>query len=146
MVHALEEIHRMLIPSGRLVDIHPTLEVSRIEIHRDGRILFSQPYPRSFIKDYRNANRALSQVIRRGLFRRARKARFPFVISASSAMELFNYINEASSNEEPSPGDSEAAREKEFFLHVEELMQGMPPGAEAVSVERAQISLLPAVK
>jgi hypothetical protein len=28
MVHALEEIHRLLKPSGRLIDIHPVAEAS----------------------------------------------------------------------------------------------------------------------
>jgi SAM-dependent methyltransferase len=42
MVHALEEIRRLLKPDGILVNLLPVPEGSFIEVHYDGRILFAE--------------------------------------------------------------------------------------------------------
>jgi len=41
MVHALEITHSLLKPGGLLIDIHPTSQPPRVEIHRDGEILLA---------------------------------------------------------------------------------------------------------
>ena len=45
MVHALEEIQRLLRPGGSLIDIHPFPEVPLIEVYQGGRVLFAEPQP-----------------------------------------------------------------------------------------------------
>lgn len=66
MVHALESIHRLLAPGGRLVDIHPFAEAPLIEIHQGGLITFSEPAPDYPLAEIEQAEKALAQVIGRG--------------------------------------------------------------------------------
>jgi hypothetical protein len=69
MVHALEEIHRLLKLSGRLIDIHPVSEAMRVEVHDDGT---SSPVGElsvgQWCMDFQQADEALADVIERGLF------------------------------------------------------------------------------
>jgi len=43
MVHALEEIQRLLRPDGSLIDIHPVLEAPLIEAYQGDRVLLAEP-------------------------------------------------------------------------------------------------------
>ena len=45
MVHALEEIHRLLRPDGRLIEIHPALEEPYVMVKSDGYVAFVEPDP-----------------------------------------------------------------------------------------------------
>ena len=45
MVHALTEIHRMLVPTGCLIDIHPFAEPYLIEVQKDGKVIFAETDP-----------------------------------------------------------------------------------------------------
>ena len=43
MVAALEEVHRLLGPSGTLIDIHPVLGTAQVEVHSAGQVIFAEP-------------------------------------------------------------------------------------------------------
>lgn len=77
MVHALTEAHRVLSPHGTIVDYRPDLDpggrrtkplelycIDRSDLTPAGHIIETPEY----YEDYRSANRAVQQVLRRGLF------------------------------------------------------------------------------
>jgi hypothetical protein len=43
MVHALEEIHRLLRPNGTLIDIRPYAEPTIVEVISGDQTLFAEP-------------------------------------------------------------------------------------------------------
>lgn len=69
MVHALEGIHRLLKPTGALIDLHPVAEPSPVEIHQKGTIdLVGHLSVRQWCTDFEQADVALAEVKRRGRF------------------------------------------------------------------------------
>lgn len=146
MVHALEEIHRLLRPDGKLIDIHPVVEAPLIEVHQGGRVLFAQPNPDYSAEDYRQADNALAQAIRRRFFVVERSGQFDFMVYGSSVAELRDYIAEANAFEDGSKDEAAAAREAERVAQVEGIMQGAGEGAEVATHERAHIAWLRAIR
>ena len=69
MVHALEEVHRLLKPSGILIDIHPVAVSPSIEIHHGKKIdHVGYLYVSQWCKDFQQADSALAEITQRGLF------------------------------------------------------------------------------
>lgn len=95
MVHALEIIHDLLYPNGALVDIHPSAEPPSLqvrvasEIHDAGWLREADDYI-----EYEQADRALAQVIERGLFVLERRARFSFTTHAPSLRDLQQHLDD----------------------------------------------------
>jgi hypothetical protein len=64
MVHALEEIKRLLKPDGFLVDIHPVREEPLIQIYQRENLLFSESDPGyDYDESLQHADEALEEVI-----------------------------------------------------------------------------------
>ncbi len=63
MVHALEEIRRLLNLDGVLINILPGPEGYFIEVHHDGRILFAERKRETFSEDVLQAKAAIQQVL-----------------------------------------------------------------------------------
>jgi hypothetical protein len=145
MVHALEEIHRLLKPAGTLIDIHPVAESSRIEIHRRGEIdSVGQLTVHQWCTDFQKADNALAEITQRGLFTVEREDVFDSLIYYHTAAEMRTDLKEAidyfdrgaeSTTEEEEQVDILAAR-------AEELMQGAGSGAELIAHEPTHISRL----
>ena len=142
MVHALEEIHRLLIPNGTLIDIHPVLKAPLIEVFQHGRVLSAEPNPEYTGEDYRQAEMALTQVIQRRLFVLERSEEFDFLVYGSSFAELRDYVAEANAYEETSNDEEAVRREALLAARVEQIMQTAGDGAEVATHERARISRL----
>jgi len=69
MVHALEEIHRLLKPDSCVIDIHPVLEAPLVKVYHGANVLFVESDPDyDYEEDLRQAEDALAQVIQRRLF------------------------------------------------------------------------------
>jgi hypothetical protein len=93
MVHALEITHSLLNVSGLLIDIHPTSQPPRVEIHRDGEIqLAGYVDDRDNFVDYIQADRALLEAEARRLFRLERQKFFPFLYHADTISEMTDYL------------------------------------------------------
>jgi len=93
MVHALEKIHQLLEPDGRLIDIHPTGAPPPIEV-RIGQQTIAVGWMKEtddFV-EYAQASEALAQVVRRGLFAVERESAFEFVTHADSVSEWREYL------------------------------------------------------
>src|SRR5215211_4645155 len=89
MVHALEEIHRLLRPAGTLIEIHPALEVPFVEIRSNGEPVFSELDPGyDYEDDLRHAEAAVATVVSRGVFVPEARRRFELRTHAASVDEL----------------------------------------------------------
>lgn len=143
MVHALKEIHRLLTPAGRLIDIHPFAAAPTIEIRQDGQITFSEPAPDYPVADVQQAEKALAHVVREGLFAVEDKRRFDFRTYAASVAELQAFLAEQDSLTNGGRDEATAAQNYEALVaHIEQLMQAAGAGAEVVLHERGHMALL----
>ncbi|MBI2973615.1 MAG: hypothetical protein HYY39_07510 [Armatimonadetes bacterium] len=142
MVHALEEIHRLLRPDGSLIDIHPVLEAPLIEAYQGANVLFAEPSPDYSGEDYRQAEHALAQIVQRRLFVIDRKGEFDFLTYGSSVAELRDFLAKANAYDQRPKDEAVAAREAELYTRVEESMQTAGEGAEVAYHERARIARL----
>lgn len=142
MVHALEEIHRLLVPGGSLIDIHPFYGPVMVEVHQGGRVISSLPLPDSCTEECRSADRAVKQVIRSGRFRLAGKGRFDYRVYASSVQELRDFDAVEGAFREPSEDEAAEARLEAFAAQVEAIMRTAGEGTQAASYERVHINHL----
>jgi hypothetical protein len=96
MVHALEEIRRVLKPDGVLIDIRPLAERWHIEVtsarqtSETGRV---DDLPDQVDADLA-ANEAMRQAELRGWLQREREAYFPFFYSWDAPSEMEEFIAE----------------------------------------------------
>lgn len=101
MVHALEEIRRLLRHDGTLIDIHPVREAPSIEVHSSARVSFVEPDPGyDDDEEVRHAEDAIARVVKRGLFVVDRSCEFEFVTYGSSVAELRDYMARADAYDE----------------------------------------------
>lgn len=95
MVHALELARQLLLPNGRLLDLHPTGNPPPIEV-RVGTEMSRAGFLREtddFV-EYGLADAAAAQVIREGLFIVEKSDQYSFAIHAESLSELQTYLAE----------------------------------------------------
>jgi len=96
MVHALEEIRRVLIPNGILIDLRPLADnwrvevVSLREVKRTGRV---EDLPGQTNGDLAS-NEAMQEVEKRGWFKREQDELFPFVYSWDTPSEMEEFVKE----------------------------------------------------
>jgi hypothetical protein len=140
MVHALEEIHRLLKPEGCLIDIHPLIGEACIEVRLGRKITFAEVVPAFDNEAIRHAEDALTRVDQHQLFVVERGAVFDFLIYASSFTELRAYYEEANAFDENSRDEAAAEWALELAPGVEEAMRTAGEGAEVVYREKAKIS------
>ncbi len=146
MVHALQEIRRLLKPDGVLVNILPEPKGSFIEVHHEGRILFAERKRETSCEDVLQAEAAIKQVLDRGLFVIDRKDEFDFRIYGSSVPEVRAYWEEQSAYEEEPKEEEIPAREEYLYARVEELLDELGGEAEVAIRERVRIARLGPVK
>ena len=145
MVHALEEIRRLLKPTGVLIDIHPVVTASPIEIHHGGNIdLVDNLLVRQWCTDYQQADSALAEIAQRGLFAVERETVFDSLIHYTSVEEMRAsqkesiefFARDAQSALEAAPQAAALAP------RAEELMRAASSGAELIIREPTHISRL----
>jgi hypothetical protein len=138
MVDALVEVHRLLRPQGVLIDIHPIPERMLYEVRDGGTVLLSAPDPLCYSDEYRNAEEALDEVVRRGLFTREDTRHFDFFVVATSVSELRDFLQEANAFVEEVGEPSE--EEKQLEAHLRRAMRSAGPGARVVTHEVGRAS------
>ncbi len=143
MVHALDEIHRLLKPTGALIDIHPVAVSSPIEIHQGGEInLAGNLLVRQWCIDYQQADNALTEITQRGLFAVERESNFDSLTHYSSVAEMRTDLKEAIdvfARDAQSAGEAVPDAER-LAARAEELMQAVIGEAEVIVRERVHIS------
>ncbi len=144
MVHALQEIRRLLRGGGVLIDIHPVQEAWRAEVHRGGRVLSSEPWrDHDYIdEDVRHADDALAQAVEHRLFLIEGRGEFDFLTYASSPAELRDYLATEGAYDESPDDEAERAAKAALYARVEQTWQASGEGAEVVRRERARIARL----
>ena len=96
MVHALNEIRRVLVPDGILIDLRPILDRWQIEVvsaresHATGRM---QDFPLGLADD-EAANQSMRVAEGNGWFRREHDESFDYIYSWDSAGEMEKWIEE----------------------------------------------------
>ena len=146
MVHALEETRRLLKLNGVMVNILPVPEGYFIEVHHDGRVLFSERKRETLSKDVLRAEAAIKQVLDRGLFVIDQKDEFDFRTYGSSVSEVRAYWEEQNAYEEEPKAKDILAREEYLYAQVEEILDELGEGAEVAIRERVRIARLSPVK
>ncbi len=93
MVHALEKVHQLLEPDGRLIDLHPTGDPPPlgVRVGQQTTLVGWMKETDDFI-EYAQASGALAQVIQRGLFAVEREGTFEFATYADSMSEWREYL------------------------------------------------------
>jgi hypothetical protein len=125
MVHALEEIRRVLIPRGLLIDLRPVLdrwpvEVARGQEYREiGRL---QDLPAGLADD-QAANRAMDEVARRGWFALEQGERFSLFYSWDTPNDMEKYVRE----------------EWDDFMHLDEDISRAVKSAWAIAEADARV-------
>ena len=95
MVHALQEIHNLLKPSGFLIDIRPTGELAQfIRPLGDDEHLIGYLQENDDYVEYAQAEVAVQEVVRAGLFQIKKAGEFAFCVHADSFTELKTYLDE----------------------------------------------------
>ncbi len=96
MVHALEEIRRVLVPGGILIDIRPLSDRWPVEVksargfEETGRV---NDFPEQVNADTAS-NEAMQEAERRGWFRREQEEFFPYFYSWDTPSEMEKFIVE----------------------------------------------------
>jgi len=145
MVHALEEIRRLLKHAGALIDIHPVAVSSPVEIHQKGRIdLVGHLSVRSWCEDYQQADNALAEIAQRGLFTAESERVFDSLTHYPSVAEMRISLKESIAK---FARDAQSAGEgipdvEALAARADERMQAAASGAELIVRERTHISRL----
>ena len=139
MVHALEQVQRLLKSDGRLIDIQPLMETPLLKLYQANSVVFVEPDPSyDYEEDMRQAHAALTNVIQRGMFVIEERSEFDFLTHGSSAQELLTFWGKATADDDISQ-DLAEQRIKEVYARVEEIRQAAGPEAEIALPERARI-------
>ncbi len=96
MVHALQEIHRVIVPHGLLIDLRPLLGRWPVEIawgneYREAGRLRDLP---EGLSDDEAANRAMDEAARRNWFALEQKEHFPLFYSWDTANDMEEFVRE----------------------------------------------------
>jgi hypothetical protein len=145
MVHALEEIRRLLKPTGTLIDIHPVAKPSPIEIHQGRKIdLVGYLSVHQWCIDYQQADNALSEITQRGLFATEREEEFDSLTYYPSAAEMRTSLKESIDKfaRDAQSADEAVPHAEALAAQAEELMRATVSGAELIVRESTHISRL----
>jgi hypothetical protein len=144
MVDALEEAHRLLRPTGRLIEIHPAVEVPYVIVKADGTVSFAEPDPGyDYEDDLVHAEAAVGTVIDRGMFVREDNRRFELRTHAASVGELRDHF-EISGAYDPEEKDPALVRQRdEMYSRADEALARAPSTVrELIYVEPARMTRL----
>jgi len=145
MVHALEEIHRLLKPTGALIDLHPVAGPSPVEIHQGGKIdLAGDLLVRQWCIDYQQADNALTEIAQRGLFAVERESVFDSMTHYATVAEMRTALKEAIDKfaRDAQSADEAVPHAEALVARAEELMQAAVNGSELIVREPTHISRL----
>ena len=145
MVHALEVIHRLLKPSGFLIDIHPVAEHSSIEKHQNGKIdLVGHLKVHQWCVDFEQADEALNEIVQNGKFTVEQKSLFDTLTYYDSAAEMGTSLKESIQKytRVDEPVEEEVQHVEALASRADALMSAAAEGAELVLREKDHISRL----
>lgn len=143
MVHALEEIRRLLKPDGCLIDIHPVPEAPLIKVYQGINLLFAESDPGyDYDADIRHAEEALDKILQRGLFRIEGSDEFDLVTHGSSVAEVRDYWAKYGAYDASPKDNALTALQGQVYARADEIMRTTGGEAEIAYHERARITRL----
>jgi hypothetical protein len=146
MVHALEEIHRLLKPADTLIEIHPSLEGPPfVEVRSNGARSFSEEDPGfDYADDLRQAEAAVAGVVDRGTFVLEDRRRFELRTHAGSVEELRDHWEVAGAYDPEEKEEALLRRRDEMYARAHAVKEDAAWPSEVVYVEPATMSRLTA--
>jgi hypothetical protein len=142
MVHALEEIWRLLKPNGCLIDIHPLAEPSLIKVYQGESLLFAESDPGyDYEPELRHAEDSLDEVVQRGLFALEGTGEFNLITYSSSVSELRDFFKMMGAYDDSPKDAAIATRQTEVYARADAILQDAG-GAEIAYHERGRITRL----
>ena len=143
MVHALEEIHRLLKPTGILIEIHPAIAPPPyVQVASTGNVSFTEDDPGyDYDDDLRHAEAAVATAVDRGVFVPGGRRRFELRTHAATVEELRDYWTVYDAYDPEVKEESVARRRDEMYARANEALE-RSPGSEIVYVEPAVMSRL----
>jgi hypothetical protein len=142
MVHALEQIHRLLRQAGTLIEIHPAIEVPFVEVRSNGEPSFREDDPGfDYEDDLRSAEEAVAKVVGRGVFVLQERRRFEMRTHASSVREFRDHWAVVGAYDPEEMEEALVRRQDEMYARAHEVLE-RSPGAHLVYVEPATMSRL----
>ena len=93
MVHALRETHRVLKPDGLLLDLRPAAVHRRVGLALDDGYRLSWVMRESFEDDHA-ADRAVTRIVREGLFKAEGRTRFPCYRVMDTLAEFLEWLTD----------------------------------------------------
>lgn len=142
MVHALEEIHRLLRPDGVLIEIHP-VHGAWLEVRSGASVPFVESDPGFDSDDELGpTEHAVEAVVHRGLFVTERQREFDFLTYAPSAAELRDFFAMVGGFDE-SPASPRVVRLRdELYGRAQHALDGTAGDGRIVYREQARMSRL----
>lgn len=143
MVHALEEAHRLLRPTGRLIEIHPGLEEPYVMVKSDGHVAFIEPDPGyDYADDLERAEQAVATVVDRGIFVVDRSRRFELRTYAASVEELRDHFAVTGAYDPEEKDEALMRLRDEMYARAQRVLDRPALAKELVYVEPARMSRL----
>ena len=142
MVHALEEIHRLMKPDGMLINIHPVSEGYFIKVIQGESVLFAERKRETCSEDVIRAEEAIAQVVEHTIFAVDLDTEFDFLTYASSVPDLRTYWEEQTAFDDRPDDEAVVEREEKLFTQVEEIMQRSGEGTQVAIHETVRIMRL----
>lgn len=142
MVHALEEIRRLLKPDGYLIDIHPIRKAPLIKVYRGESLLLAESDPGyDYDEGLRHADEALEEVFQRGSYLIEGQNEFEVITYATTVAEMRDYWAKYGAFDDEPKDDAVLARQNDLYAQADDLIRSNA-GAEISYHERARITRL----
>jgi hypothetical protein len=143
MVHALEQAHRLLRPSGRLIEIHPARAAPFVLVRLDGTVTFAETDPGyDYEVDLERAEDAVATVVDRGMFVLDDSRRFELRTHAASVEELRDHFAVTGAYD-PEEKDETLMRSRDaMYARAQEALDRPAIAKELLYVEPARMSRL----
>lgn len=98
MVHALQEIWRVLLPNGQLIDLRPRATNWPLEVVVDGQVMFAGKVDNApFVPDDSAAERAIKGAVHEGRFSLEQQASFACASYWDTLEDMLTYYAESDS-------------------------------------------------
>jgi hypothetical protein len=144
MVHALEEIHRLVKPAGTLIEIHPAVTPPPfVEVRSNGRLLFAEQDPVfDYAEDLRAAEAAVEAILDRGLFELAGRRGFELRTHTASVREMRDHWTSVGAYDPEEPDEALVRLRDEMYARAAAALDTAPGVPDLIYVEPAQVSRL----
>ena len=142
MVHALEEIHRLLRPNGTLIDIRPFAEPSIVEVISVDRTLFAEPKREHHHEGVLASDRAMEEILERKAFSVERAQEFEFFSYGSSAPEIREFWDRYNDYDPEPKENDQLAFEDKVYARAEQVRKKSSEDAEIAIHERVRMAKL----